>query len=173
MIRRSKINLVIYIANKTKSNTKEFFTFVRNKKVITTNIGQLHLENGKVINTESELAEVLNDYLASVYTVGDTYEVQAMIPAQPTLIPLSDCDFTEDAVTKAFDNIEVNKTLGPDYIAPRVLKEAKYQICKLLAILFNKSLNVPDIWKLANVTPIQNKEINHYRLITDQSASLP
>ena len=41
------------------------------------------------------------------------------------------------------------------------LKEATYQISKPLAIQFNKSLNsgkVPDIWKLANVTPIQKKE---------------
>ena len=35
MIRRSKIDLEICIANKTKSNPKEFYTCVRNKKVIT------------------------------------------------------------------------------------------------------------------------------------------
>ena len=39
---------------------------------------------------------------------------------------LSNCDFTEDVVTKAFDKTKVNKTPGPDCIAPRVLKEAKY-----------------------------------------------
>ena len=36
------------------------------KDVITTNIGPLHLENGKVTNTESEMAKVLNDYFASL-----------------------------------------------------------------------------------------------------------
>ena len=44
--------------------------------------------------------------------------------------------------------IIVNDTPSPDCIAPRVLKKAKYQISKLLAILFNKLLNsgrVPDI----------------------------
>ena len=47
-----------------------------------------------------------------------------------------------------------------DRIAARVLKETKYQISKPLALLFNRSLNsgrVPDIQKLANVTPIQKK----------------
>ena len=74
------------------------------------------------------------------------------------MIPLSDCDFTEDAVTKVLDKFKVNITLDPDYIAPRVLlKETKYQISKPFAILFNKSLysgRVSDIWKLANINPI-------------------
>ena len=122
------------------------------------------------------MAEVSNDYFASVFTVEDTYEIQEITPAKPNLIPLSDCEFTEDTVTKALDTIKVNKTPGLDCIAPRVLKEATYQISKPFAILINKFLNsgkVPDFWKLANVTPIQKKEINHYRLTTDQSASHP
>ena len=53
MIRRSIKDLEIYIAYKTKSKTKEFYIYVRNKKVITTNIGPLHLDNGKETNTES------------------------------------------------------------------------------------------------------------------------
>ena len=51
------------------------------------------------------MAEVLNDYFASVFTVEDTNEIQKITPAQPNLIPLSDCDFTEETVTKAFDKI--------------------------------------------------------------------
>ena len=82
------------------------------------------------------MSEVLNDYFASVFTVEDTYEIQEVTPAQPNLILLSDCDFTEDTVTKAFDKIKVNTAPGSDCIAPRVLKEAKYQIRKPLAIRF-------------------------------------
>ena len=95
------------------------------------------------------MAKVLNDNFASNFTFEDTYEIQEITPDQPILIPLSDCDFTKDTITKALD-----------CIPPRVLKEPKYQISKPLIILFNKSLNsgrVPDIWKLANVTPIQKK----------------
>ena len=109
------------------------------------------------------MAKVLNDYFASVFTVENTYEIHEITPAQLNLIPLiplSDCDFTDCAVTKAFDKIKVNKTLGLDCIAPRVLKEAKYQISNSLALLFSKSLNsgkVPNNWELVNVTPIQKK----------------
>ena len=65
--------------------------------------------------------------------------------------------FSEDSVIKMLNNINVNNTPGPDGIAPRVLKEAKNQICKPLSIIFNKSINsgkVPGDWKLANVSPI-------------------
>ena len=71
---------------------------------------------------------ILNYYFASVFTIEDTYEIQGMIPAQLDLIPLSDYNFTEDTITKALDKIKVYKTPGPDCIAWRVLKEAKYQI---------------------------------------------
>ena len=68
------------------------------------------------------MAEALNDYFASVFTVEDTYEIQDIIPAQHNQIPLTDYNFTEDAVTKTLGKIKVNKTPGPDYIAPRILR---------------------------------------------------
>ena len=84
------------------------------------------------------MAEVPNDYFASVFTVEDTYEIQEITPDQPNWIPLSDCDFIEDSVTKALDKIKISKTPGPDCIA-------------IIFILSLKSGKVPDIWKLANV----------------------
>ena len=75
MIRRNEKDLEIFIANKTKSNPDQLYTYVRNEKVITTNIGPLHplhstpptpihLENGKVTNTELKMTEAL---------INDTY----------------------------------------------------------------------------------------------------
>ena len=105
-----------------------------------------------------------------------THEIQNIIPARLDIISLSDCSFTEDAVTKALGKMKVNKTPGPDYITPRVLKEPKHQISKPLTILLNKSLNtgrVSDIWKLTNITPIQKRETKRYQITADQSASHP
>ena len=48
VIRHRKKNLGIKIANKTKSNPKEFYSYLRNKKAITSKIGPLCLENGEV-----------------------------------------------------------------------------------------------------------------------------
>ena len=59
-------------------------------------------------------------------------------PVQLNLVLQSDCDFTDDAVTKALDKIKVNKTLELDCMAARVSKETKYQTRKPLTILFNR-----------------------------------
>ena len=86
-------------------------------------------------------------------------------PAQPpevrrTAENLNSMIVTEKDVLHSIEKIRVNKTPGPDKISPRVLKEAKHEISKPLAIIFNKSLDsgkVPNEWKLANVTPIFKK----------------
>ena len=131
------------------------------KKAITTYIGPFYLDNGKIANTKLKMTEISNDYFAFIFTVEEVNEIQEITPAQVNLIiTFSDCKFTEEVVSKSLDIIQVNITLGPDYIAPRVSKQAKYKFSRTLAILFNKSLNsggVPDICKKANVTPTQKK----------------
>ena len=160
LIRQSKKNLEVYVAGISKSNPKEFYSYIRKKKVLPTNIGPLTLQNGKHISNEVEIAEELNKYFASVFTVEDINGIQEETSMQRNIAPLSNCNFSENAVMKALDKINGNKTPGPDCIAPRVLKETKLQVCKPLSIIFNKSLNsgkIPNDWKLANVTPIQKK----------------
>ena len=58
--------------------------YVRNKKVITTNIVPLRLENGRVASQHFEVAAALHYYFASVFTVKDTNEIQEITRVQPT-----------------------------------------------------------------------------------------
>ena len=173
MIKQSKKNLEMYVAGISKSNPKEFYSYIRKKKVLPSKIGPLTLENGEHVSNEVEIAEELNKYFASVFTVEDTDSLQEEISTQRNTAPLSNCNFSDNAVIKALDKINANKTSGPDCIAPRVLKEAKFQLCRPLSILFTKSFNsskIPNDWKLANVTPIQKKgdktTPNNYRPIS-------
>ncbi|RMC18978.1 hypothetical protein DUI87_03577 [Hirundo rustica rustica] len=53
-----------------------------------------------------------------------------------------------------------HKSMGPDGIHPKVMKELTDELAKLLSILYQQSWltgEVPDDWKLANVTPIHKK----------------
>ncbi len=79
---------------------------------MTSSIGPLRLENRERIIKDNEMAEVLNDYFASVFTVEDIGSIEKMSPPHRNGIPLSNCDFTEDAIIKVFDSIKVNKTQG-------------------------------------------------------------
>jgi len=56
LIRESKKNLEIYIANSSKTNPKEFYGYVRKKKVLTNNIGPLAMKNGQHTDNENEMA---------------------------------------------------------------------------------------------------------------------
>ena len=56
--------------------------------------------------------------------------------------------------------LDCHKSMGPDEIHPRVLRELVEEIAKLLSIIYQRSLltgEVPEDWRLANVTPIYKK----------------
>ena len=158
LIKASKKNLEEYIAEASKSNPKEFYSYVNKKKTLACGIGPLIKEN-KLTNDENEMASILNNFFASVFTNEDCTSYQPL-EHKSTQNILQQISIEEIDVLRVIDKIKVNKSPGPDKISPRVLQEVKFQISKPLSILFNKSLalgKVPLDWKSANVTPIFKK----------------
>ena len=69
--------------------------------------------------------------------------------------------------------IPTNKTIGPDNISHKMLKNTVSTIVKPLCLLFNRSLRdclFPDSWKIANVLPLFKKgdpsELSNYRPVS-------
>ena len=50
---------------------------------------------------------------------------------------MSDIVFTEDDILTRLNNLNVNKSPGPDLIHPRVLYETRHEIVQPLKLLFN------------------------------------
>ncbi|TRZ07979.1 hypothetical protein HGM15179_019124 [Zosterops borbonicus] len=66
----------------------------------------------------------------------------------------------EEAVRQLLSCLDVHKSVGRDGIHSRVMRELADELVKLLSIIYQESWitgEVPDDWKLANVTPIQKK----------------
>ncbi|TRZ10138.1 hypothetical protein HGM15179_016971 [Zosterops borbonicus] len=66
----------------------------------------------------------------------------------------------EEAVRELLSHLDVHKSMGPDGIHPRMMKELTNELAKPLSIIYNQSCltgEVLDDWKLANVTPIHKK----------------
>ncbi|CAM5158135.1 unnamed protein product [Eretmochelys imbricata] len=65
-----------------------------------------------------------------------------------------------EVVRDYLEKLDVHKSMGPDELHPRVLKELAAVIAEPLAIIFENSWGtgeVPDDWKKANVVPIFKK----------------
>ena len=76
----------------------------------------------------------------------------------------------EEEIVDVINNLDSNKSQGPDGIPVRLLKETAMQIAQSLRVLFNKPLNIgvlPDEWKLGNVVPVhthgEKSYVEHYR----------
>ncbi|CAM4488283.1 unnamed protein product [Lepidochelys kempii] len=153
-IRRAKSHLELQLARDVKSNKKSFFRYVGNKKKAKESVGPLLNEGGNLVTEDVEKANVLNAFFASVFSsqtaaLGITKWGR---DGQPSV--------EIEVVRDYLEKLDVHKSMGPDELHPRVLKELAAVIAEPLAIIFENSWRtgeVPDDWKKANVVPIFKK----------------
>ncbi|KAK4817544.1 hypothetical protein QYF61_019501 [Mycteria americana] len=76
-------------------------------------------------------------------------------------------------VSDLLHHLDTHKSMGPDGIHPRVLRELAEVLTKLLSILYQQSWLTGEVavdWRLANVTPIfkkgQKEDLVNYRPVS-------
>ncbi|CAM4564646.1 unnamed protein product [Lepidochelys olivacea] len=157
-IRRAKSHLELQLARDVKSNKKGFFRYVGNKKKAKESVGPLLNEGGNLVTEDVEKANVLNAFFASVFTNKVSSQTAALgitkwgRDGQPSV--------EIEVVRDYLEKLDVHKSMAPDELHPRVLKELPAVIAEPLAIIFENSWRtgeVPDDWKKANVVPIFKK----------------
>ncbi|KFV82507.1 RNA-directed DNA polymerase from mobile element jockey, partial [Struthio camelus australis] len=79
----------------------------------------------------------------------------------------------EDQVRDLLSKFDIHKSMGPDGMHPRALRELADVIARPLSIIFERSWRsgeVPEDWKKANVTPVFKKgkkeEPGNYRPVS-------
>jgi len=66
----------------------------------------------------------------------------------------------EEAVNDLLCQVDTYKSIGPDGIHSRVLRELVAELAKPLSVIYQQSWiteEVPDDWRITNVTPIYKK----------------
>ena len=76
---------------------------------------------------------------------------------------MPDISIAVEGIDKLLVGLNPNKAAGPDKFKPIVLQTLHKELAPILQLIFQRSLdtgNLPDIWKVANVSPIFNKGEN-------------
>ena len=73
---------------------------------------------------------------------------------------MTDLVITPELVEKKLNGLNVNKSMGPDEVHPKILKELPRELSQPLSILFNKSIEESKLsrtWKTALISVLFKK----------------
>jgi len=117
--------------------------------------------NGNLVSTVEEKAEVLSKFCASVFTgnlsprpsrVNRVQDGDQRGKAPPTV--------REEQLHDHLRNLNIHQSMGPDEMDPRVLGESADDVAKPFSVVFVRSCQsckVPGDWKKGNIVPIFKK----------------
>ena len=171
-LRRARYQHEERVALNSKENSKGFWKFVRRNTKTRISTSPLEMPNGDVTESDHEIADTLNRHFTSVFTDENLANIPNFVLDQH-YTELKDLPITEEVITSALKSVNPSKTVGPDHIHPKIIKECSEIMIQPLKLIFNKSIEegkLPQEWKEANVTAIfkagSRKKAENYRPIS-------
>ena len=159
VIKKAKRKLEVKVSKESGNEGKRKFNqYVKSKLSKSEGVGPLLDKDRNLIADPQGMANILNDFFSSVFTVDDNTDPTPERQNFETVIENFEVTFKDIEI--AIDATKAGKAPGPDTITSTVLKKCKKSLLLPLKIIFEKSLNsaqVPDDWKNARVVPIPKK----------------
>nr|XP_047141010.1 uncharacterized protein LOC124816050 [Hydra vulgaris] len=157
LVKKSIRNFEKNLALNSKSNPKSVYAYINNKTRFKDSIKAIKLHNGIITTDNQEIVNTLNEFFASVFIQDDSPEE---VLDDILLTKCSDPDFSISLIQKHLSNLNMYKSVGPDNVHPKVLKECSESLSSSLAIIFVKSFitgSIQKLWSCANVVPLFKK----------------
>ena len=137
-------------------NVGSFFRFVNGKLSCRRGLGALNDDNGNVVTSDIDRANLLNDYFTSMCTDDDGNK-----PPFERIVPddsnLESVEFTPEIVHAAIKKLKLAGASGPDGFPPRLFKQLASSLAEPLSLMFTSFMSVgkvPQQWTHAIVTPV-------------------
>ena len=145
-----------------KKNSKYFYSYVKKYSKVSTGVGPLVDDSGKLISNPKEMAEILASQYNSVfstpkYDLNDDNETFRDTDLVNKPDKLHKIDFNQDDIEKAIGEISPTAAAGPDGFPAILLKKCSHILSKPISILWKKSMetgDIPQVLKTAHIVPI-------------------
>ena len=108
------------LASTIKGYNKQLWKYVRSKTKTVTKVNRLKVQDGSLTTNDSETANVLNEFFASVFEVEGDEELP-YFPLQQYAEELCTIDISEDKIKKLLCSFKTSKSQGPDRLHPCLL----------------------------------------------------
>jgi len=154
LIREAKLNYVKSLISQAKQNPQSAGELWHGVNDV---LGRYQVRDSG-INTALSL-DSINDFFRTVATTPDHQPASTFVPLEPERSEsiFKFCMIPESAVYSLLNHLDVKKSIGPDGISAKFLREIASEISSPLTKLFNKSLETgvfPNEWKHCNVTSV-------------------
>jgi len=153
-------------------NIGSFYKFVNNQLTCSSGIATLIDNAGNAVTTDTDKAELLNQYFGSV-CMKDDGQLPYFKQIVPDDVKLNSVDFSISAVLRVLKKLKTKTAPGPDKLPPVLYKNLSSSLAEPLSLLFASCQSVgkiPDEWHSAIVTPLYkggiSSAVSNYRPVS-------
>ena len=140
-VQKAKAQLELRLATAVKENKKSFYKYINGKRRTKDDFYPLIDAAGNVTTEDKEKAEVLNAFFTSAFNSQTSYPQGTLCPDLEVWADMWNIppEIQVEAVRELLLHVDCHKSMGPDGLHPRVLRELAGVIAEPRSAIYQRS----------------------------------